>query len=234
MTAAHPTVPLSNVSALTTTIYLCKLYICTYYNLLPCFKYYVVRTLVSVRKSFEEIFILKSCSWGRNHFIHPWFKVLSSKLSSFREIIDQISSPSRVCYDNWLWTLYEPKMQKIGNGVLKWAVGHPWGRLRITPCFLFSFPVMSITRLLNIHFPSDNYLGAKDFRKGFDFCWFLALFLAFQYKRFFFSGGGGWRWINTSFLIWRTLIHPIFSWFCSPHRHWKIDPFYPELYPKYF
>ena len=31
----------------------------------------LVRTSIWVRKSFEEIFILKPCSWGRNHFIHP-------------------------------------------------------------------------------------------------------------------------------------------------------------------
>ena len=31
----------------------------------------LVRTSIWVRKSIEEIFILKPCSWGRNHFIHP-------------------------------------------------------------------------------------------------------------------------------------------------------------------
>ena len=32
----------------------------------------LLRMSIWERKSIEEIFILKPCSWGRNHFIHPW------------------------------------------------------------------------------------------------------------------------------------------------------------------
>ena len=46
---------------------------CTY-DLQPCFWTLLVRMSIWVRKSIEEIFILKPCSWGRNHFIHPWSK----------------------------------------------------------------------------------------------------------------------------------------------------------------
>ena len=59
---------------------------CTY-DLQPCFWTLLVRMSIWVRKSIEEIFIIKPCSWGRNHFIHPCHLDLSSVALPFPKFL---------------------------------------------------------------------------------------------------------------------------------------------------
>ena len=59
-----------------------------YLRLVTMFWTLLVRTSIWVRKSVEEIFILKPCSWGRIHFIHPCSHVYYAKVAEHLECGD--------------------------------------------------------------------------------------------------------------------------------------------------